>query len=102
MNSIICKSSEQILKEKIIKDMGIKGNGNKLGYRATKSKSCQINPVSNFDNSFSRERKCGISHLAKLQEALGIVQYGKLLMTLEKMENFELMSELGKRVIDKG
>uniref|UniRef100_A0A8C3HAP4 Reverse transcriptase domain-containing protein n=1 Tax=Chrysemys picta bellii TaxID=8478 RepID=A0A8C3HAP4_CHRPI len=49
LTSVICKVLEKILKEKVVKDLEVNGNWDKLQHGFTKGRSCQTNLISFFE-----------------------------------------------------
>uniref|UniRef100_A0A452IU09 Reverse transcriptase domain-containing protein n=1 Tax=Gopherus agassizii TaxID=38772 RepID=A0A452IU09_9SAUR len=78
---------EKILKEKVVKDIEVNGNWDKLQHGFTKSRSCQTNLISFFEKVTDYLDKGNAVDLIYLDfsKASDTVPHGELLVKLEKM-----------------
>uniref|UniRef100_A0A452HPE5 Reverse transcriptase domain-containing protein n=1 Tax=Gopherus agassizii TaxID=38772 RepID=A0A452HPE5_9SAUR len=87
LTSVVCKVLEKILKEKVVKDIEVNGNWDKLQHGFIKGRSCQTNLISFFERVTDYLDKGNAVDLIYLDfsKAFDIVPHGELLVKLEKM-----------------
>uniref|UniRef100_A0A452HYE6 Reverse transcriptase domain-containing protein n=1 Tax=Gopherus agassizii TaxID=38772 RepID=A0A452HYE6_9SAUR len=87
LTSVVCKVLEKILKEKVVKDIEVNGNWDKLQHGFTKGRSCQTNLISFFEKVTDYLDKGNAVDLIYLDfsKAFDTVPHGELLVKLEKM-----------------
>uniref|UniRef100_A0A8C3PDM1 Reverse transcriptase domain-containing protein n=1 Tax=Chrysemys picta bellii TaxID=8478 RepID=A0A8C3PDM1_CHRPI len=87
LTSVVCKVLEKILKEKVVKDLEVNGNCNKLQHGFTKGRSCQTNLISFFEKVTDFLDKGNAVDLIYLDfsKAFDTIPHEELLVKLEKM-----------------
>uniref|UniRef100_A0A8C3FC47 Reverse transcriptase domain-containing protein n=1 Tax=Chrysemys picta bellii TaxID=8478 RepID=A0A8C3FC47_CHRPI len=87
LTSVVCKVLEKILKEKVVKDLEVNGNSDKLQHGFTKGRSCQTNLISFFEKVTDLLDKGNAVDLIYLDfsKAFDTVPHEQLLVKLEKM-----------------
>uniref|UniRef100_A0A8C3F2F9 Reverse transcriptase domain-containing protein n=1 Tax=Chrysemys picta bellii TaxID=8478 RepID=A0A8C3F2F9_CHRPI len=87
LTSVVCKVLEKILKEKVVKDLEVNGNCDKLQHGFTKGRSCQTNLISFFEKVTDLLDKGNAVNLIYLDfsKAFDTVPHEELLVKLEKM-----------------
>ncbi|CAM4611597.1 unnamed protein product [Caretta caretta] len=87
LTSVVCKVLEKILKEKVVKDIEVNGNWDKIQHGFTKGRSCQTKLISFFEKVTHFLDKGNAVDLIYLDfsKAFDTVPHKKLLAKLEKM-----------------
>ncbi|KAG6935017.1 hypothetical protein G0U57_015760, partial [Chelydra serpentina] len=87
LTSVVCKVLEKILKEKVVKDLEVNGNWDKLQHGFTKGRSCQTNLISFFEKVTDFLDKGNAVDLIYLDfsKAFDTVPHEELSVKLEKM-----------------
>ncbi|CAM4715701.1 unnamed protein product [Lepidochelys kempii] len=87
LTSVVCKVLEKILKEKVVKDIEVNGNWDKIQHGFTKGRSCQTNLISFFEKVTDFLDKGNTVDLIyrNFSKAFDTVPHGELLAKLEKM-----------------
>uniref|UniRef100_A0A8C3IEJ8 Reverse transcriptase domain-containing protein n=1 Tax=Chrysemys picta bellii TaxID=8478 RepID=A0A8C3IEJ8_CHRPI len=87
LTSVVCKVLEKILKEKVVEDLEVNGNCDKLQHGFTKGRSCQTNLISFFEKVTDLLDKGNAVDLIYLDfsKAFDTVPHEELLVKLEKM-----------------
>ncbi|CAM4564916.1 unnamed protein product [Lepidochelys kempii] len=87
LTSVVCKVLEKILKEKVVKDIEVNGNWDKIQHGFTKDRLCQTNLISFFEKVTDFLDKGNAVDLIYLDfsKAFDMVPHGELLAKAEKM-----------------
>ncbi|CAM4552508.1 unnamed protein product [Caretta caretta] len=87
LTSVVCKVLEKFLKEKVVKDIEVNGNWDKIQHGFTKGRSCQTNLISFFETVTDFLDKGNAVDLIYLDfnKAFDTVPQGELLAKLENM-----------------
>ncbi|CAM5118465.1 unnamed protein product [Natator depressus] len=87
LTSVVCKVLEKFLKEKVVKDIEVNGNWDKIQHSFTKGISCQTNLISFFEkvtDFFDKGNTVDLIYL-NFSKAFDTVPHRELLAKLEKM-----------------